>query len=145
MNIIAILAALGLEQWRAFHWRVAMEGLFIRYARGVERKLNDGTPQHGLVATLATVAPPAVLAAVVFFALDAAHPLLGLVWNVAALYLLVGFRRFSHSYTAVEKALKAILVERNLPLRRTHSIRDLNRDLRMDGLKTGLAEKAGET
>ena len=46
MNIIAILAALGLEQWRAFHWRVAMEALFIGYARRVERKLNDGTAQH---------------------------------------------------------------------------------------------------
>jgi cobalamin biosynthesis protein CobD/CbiB len=107
MNIIAILAALGLEQWRAFHWRVALEGLFVGYARGVERKLNDGTAQHGLVAALATLAPPALLAAGVFLALDAVHPLLGLVWNVAALYLLMGFRRFSHSYTAVEKALKA--------------------------------------
>ena len=54
-----------------------------------------------------TVAPPVVLAAGVFFALDAANPLLGLVWNVAVLYLLMGFRRFSHSYTVVEKALKA--------------------------------------
>ena len=53
------------------------------------------------------MAPPALLAAVVFLALDAVHPLLGLVWNVAALYLLMGFRRFSHAYTAVEKALKA--------------------------------------
>jgi adenosylcobinamide-phosphate synthase len=107
MNIIAILAALGLEQWRAFRGRVAVEGLFIRYARGVERKLNDGTARNGLVATLVTVAPPVVLAAGVFFALDAANPLLGLVWNVAVLYLLMGFRRFSHSYTVVEKALKA--------------------------------------
>ncbi len=107
MNIIAILAALGLEQWRAFHWRVALEGVFIRYARRVERKLNDGTARHGLVATLATVAPPVVLAAGIYLALDAVHPLLGLVWNVAALYLLMGFRRFSHAYTGVESALKA--------------------------------------
>jgi len=42
---------------------------------------------------------------------------------------------------AVEKALKAILVHRNKPLKRTHSIRDLERDLRMDGLETGLAEE----
>ena len=55
MIIIAILAALGLEQWRAFHWRVAMEGRFIHYARGVERKLNDGTAQHGLVDAAAFV------------------------------------------------------------------------------------------
>ncbi len=42
---------------------------------------------------------------------------------------------------AVEKALKAILVHRNMPLKRTHSIRDLDRDLRMDGWETGLAEE----
>ena len=58
MNIIAILAALGLEQWRAFHWRAALERLFVRYARTLERKLNGGTAQQGMVATLATLAPP---------------------------------------------------------------------------------------
>lgn len=42
---------------------------------------------------------------------------------------------------AVEKALKAILIHRGVPLKRTHSIRDLDRDLGMDGVETGLAEE----
>jgi HEPN domain-containing protein len=42
---------------------------------------------------------------------------------------------------AVEKALKAVLVHRSMPLKRTHSIHDLERDLRMDGLETGLGEE----
>ncbi len=42
---------------------------------------------------------------------------------------------------AVEKALKAILIHRDMPLKRTHSIRDLDRDLRMDGVETGLGEE----
>ncbi len=42
---------------------------------------------------------------------------------------------------AVEKALKAILAHRNMPLRRTHSIRELERDLRKDGLETDLSEE----
>jgi adenosylcobinamide-phosphate synthase len=107
MNIIAILAALGLEQWRAFQWRAALEQLFVRYARTLERKLNGGSAQQGMVATLAAVAPPVLLAGGVYFALNVVNPLLGLVWNVAALYLLMGFRRFSHAYTSVEAALKA--------------------------------------
>ncbi len=107
MNVIAILAALGLEQWRAFHWRAALEQLFVRYARTLERKLNGGSAQQGMVAALAALAPPVLVAGGVYFALDAVHPLLGLVWNVAALYLLMGFRRFSHAYTNVEAALKA--------------------------------------
>jgi cobalamin biosynthesis protein CobD/CbiB len=107
MNVIAILAALGLEQWRAFRWRAALEQLFVRCARTLERKLNGGSAQQGLVAALAAVAPPVLVAAGLYFALDAVHPLLGLVWNVAVLYLLMGFRRFSHAYTSVEAALKA--------------------------------------
>jgi len=107
MNVIAILAALGLEQWRAFRWRAALERLFVRYARTLERKLNGGSAQQGSVAALAAVAPPVLVAAGMYFALDAVHPLLGLVWNVAVLYLLMGFRRFSHAYTTVEAALRA--------------------------------------
>ncbi len=40
----------------------------------------------------------------------------------------------------VEKALKAIRVYRHMPARRTHSIRDLNRDLVIAGIETGLTE-----
>ena len=42
---------------------------------------------------------------------------------------------------AVEKALKAIRVYRNMPARRTHSIRDLNRDLVIAGISTSLTEE----
>ncbi|MCL5281333.1 MAG: HEPN domain-containing protein [Planctomycetes bacterium] len=42
---------------------------------------------------------------------------------------------------AIEKALKGVLVCRNMPLKRTHSIRDLNRDLLRDGWETNLAEE----
>jgi HEPN domain-containing protein len=41
----------------------------------------------------------------------------------------------------VEKALKAIRIHRNMSLRQTHSIRDLNRALARIGLETGLSEE----
>jgi HEPN domain-containing protein len=41
---------------------------------------------------------------------------------------------------AVEKALKAIRIHRNMSPRRTHSIRDLNRDLALAGIKTTLTD-----
>ncbi len=106
MNLIAVLAALALEQWRAFRWRARVERVFVRYARAVERRLNGGTARHALIATLVAVTPPVLVAAAVFFALAALQPLLGLVWNVAALYLLMGFRRFSYAFTDVRQALK---------------------------------------
>ena len=105
MNLIAVLAALGLEQWRALRWRAALEQLFVRYVRAVEHKLNGGTVQQGAIAAAAAVLPPVLFAVGVYFALDAAHPLLGLLWNIVALYLLMGFRRFSHVFTDVQEAL----------------------------------------
>jgi cobalamin biosynthesis protein CobD/CbiB len=107
MSFIAVIVALGLEQWRAFHWRGALERLFVRYARMLERKLNGGTAGQGAVATAAALAPPVLVAAVVFWLASELHPLLGLVWNVAVLYLLMGFRRFSHAFSEITAALKA--------------------------------------
>ena len=46
-----------------------------------------------------------------------------------------------NSQQAIEKALKAIRVHRQMLVRRTHSIRDLNRDLFIAGIKTGLTEE----
>jgi cobalamin biosynthesis protein CobD/CbiB len=107
MNFIAVLAALGLEQWRAFHWRAALERAFVAYARWLEEKLNGGTARQGAIATVAALLPPVVIAGVVHAALAVANPLLALLWDVAVLYLLMGFRRFSHAYTDVVKALKS--------------------------------------
>jgi adenosylcobinamide-phosphate synthase len=107
MNFIAILAALGLEQWRAFHWRGALERVFVRYVRALERKLDGGTVQQGAIAMVVALAPPVLIAAAAFWVLDAVHPLLGLAWNVAVLYLLMGFRRFSHAFSEIGAALKA--------------------------------------
>ncbi len=107
MSLLAILIALGLEQWRAFDWRTAGERAFVRYARAVERKLNGGTRQHGTFAVVAALVPPTALAALLFFFADALHPVAGLVVNAAILYLLMGFRRFSRALSAIVAALQA--------------------------------------
>jgi adenosylcobinamide-phosphate synthase len=107
MNFIAVLAALGLEQWRAFRWRASLERAFVRYARWIEEKLNGGTVQQGVVAAIAALAPPVLVAAGIFGLLYELHPLGGLAWNVVILYLLMGFRRFSHAFSDVAAALKA--------------------------------------
>ena len=48
MNFIAILAALGLEQWRAFRWRAALEQLFVRYARAARAQVERRQRAAGL-------------------------------------------------------------------------------------------------
>ncbi len=49
-----------------------------------------------------------------------------------------------NSQQAVEKSLKAVRVHRGMGVRRTHSIRDLNRDLIAAGCDVGLAEDDSE-
>ena len=106
MTLLAILAALGLEQWRAFEWRAAVERAFVGYVRRLERQFNGGTTGQGAVATVLALAPPVLLAAGVWWLADFASPALGLVWNVIVLYLLMGFRRFSHAVSAIVLAFK---------------------------------------
>lgn len=107
MSLIAILAALGLEQWRAFRWRGALERIFVRYTRFIERQFNGGSVRHGVMAAAAALLPPVLIAATVFWALCRVSPLLGLLWNVVLLYLLMGFRHFSHAFSEIVAALKA--------------------------------------
>jgi adenosylcobinamide-phosphate synthase len=107
MNLLAILAALGLEQWRAFHWRVGLERIFVRYARYLERNLNGGRTDQGLLAMVAALLPPVVIAAAGYWLLTHAHPLLGVAWNVVVLYALMGFRRFSHAVSTIIAAFRA--------------------------------------
>ena len=107
MSLIAILAALGLEQWRAFRWRGSLERIFIRYTRFIERQFNAGSVRHGVMAVAAALLPPVLVATAVFEGLDHVSPLLGLVWNIVLLYLLMGFRHFSHAFTEIAAALKS--------------------------------------
>ena len=79
----------------------------MRYARYLERKLNGGTRQHGIIAAVAALAPPVLVSAALYWLADALHPALGLVVNAIVLYCLMGFRRFSHALSAIVAALSA--------------------------------------
>lgn len=107
MNLLAIVIALALEQWRSFAWRASVERAFVGYARAIERRLNGGTLGQGVVATVLAIAPPVVVAALVWWSLDRLNPSLGLVFDVLVLYALMGFRRFSHAVSAIISALKS--------------------------------------
>jgi adenosylcobinamide-phosphate synthase len=107
MNFLAIIVALALEQWRSFGWRGALQRAFVRYGRALERRFNAGTAQQGAIAALLALLPPVAITAAGYWILDQLHPLLALVWNVTILYVLVGFRHFSHAFSAIAEALRA--------------------------------------
>jgi len=106
MNLLAIVVALALEQWRAFEWRKGVERAFVAYARGIEQRLNGGTLGQGALAAALTLLPPVLVAGLVWWFASRMHPALGLLVNVVVLYLLMGFRHFSHAISAVVAALK---------------------------------------
>ena len=112
MGVIAIIAALLLEQWRPLAERRSVAGALAAGATWLEHSFNGGERKHGIIAWLVAVAPAVILAGVLHALLFAAHPLLALAFNVAVLYLTLGFRQFSHYFTAIQLALKTGDVER---------------------------------
>lgn len=78
----------------------------MRYARTLERNLNGGRLEHGVLAAVAALVPPVLAAAGVYWLAYYVHPLLGVAWNVVVLYFLMGFRRFSHALSAIVDAFR---------------------------------------
>ncbi len=112
MGALAIIAALLLEQWRPLADRKAWAGLAGGYAGWLESTFNAGEARQGTVAWLIAVLPPVLGAAALHFALDWIHPLASLAFDVAALYVTLGFRQFSHFFTDIQKAMREGSIDR---------------------------------
>ncbi|HEY5900352.1 MAG TPA: CobD/CbiB family protein [Burkholderiales bacterium] len=107
MSVLAIIAALVIEQWRPLGDRVALQGTLASWAGWLEQSFNGGERRHGVIAWLVAVVPPALLALVIHAVLFSVTPLLALLFNIAVLYLTLGFRQFSHYFTDIQLAVKA--------------------------------------
>ena len=107
MSVLAIIAALVIEQWRPLGERRALQGTLAAWASWLEQAFNGGERRHGMVAWFVAVLPPVILAAVLHAVLYSVHGLLGLLFNIAVLYLTLGFRQFSHNFTDIQLAVKA--------------------------------------
>ncbi len=112
MTVISLIVVLLLEQLRPLSERKAVAVPLSHYARFFEGHFNDGQERHGTIAWLLAVLPATVACAALYFALAAVNPLLGFAWNVAILYLTLGFRQFSHYYTDIHLALRMGETER---------------------------------
>lgn len=112
MTVISLIVVLLLEQVRPLADREVVGVPMQSYARFFERHFNDGQESHGMVAWLLAVLPATIACAAIYFVLMAVSPLLGFAWNVAVLYLALGFRQFSHYYTDIHLALRMGETER---------------------------------
>ena len=112
MTVLAIIAALLAEQWRPLDNRRGVHGALSAYAARLEQAFNGGDRRHGVVAWLVAVLPPVIAAAAVHYLLLEASFVLALAFNIVALYFTLGFRQFSHHFTALQLAVKSGDVDR---------------------------------
>lgn len=106
MGLLSLIAALLLEQWRPLQDRRYLLSPAGQYAAFFERHFNAGERHQGAVAWSLAVLPPVLATWIIYALLLRASPVAALAWNVAALYLTMGFRQFSHYFTDIHLALK---------------------------------------
>jgi cobalamin biosynthesis protein CobD/CbiB len=106
MSVLAVVLALLLEQWRPLGDRKLYFAALSAGAGWLETSFNAGEERHGRVAWLLGVVPAVAVAIALHYALYALSPLLALLFNVAALYLTLGFRQFSHYFTGIQVAIR---------------------------------------
>jgi cobalamin biosynthesis protein CobD/CbiB len=112
MSVLAIIAALVIEQWRPLGERQGVQAALAAWAIWLERSFNGGERRHGVTAWLVGILPPFALAIVLHALLASAGWPFALLLDIAVLYLTLGFRQFSHYFTDIQVAIKAGDVDR---------------------------------
>ena len=106
MSVLAIIAALVLEQWRPIGELKPVQASLVAWGNWIEQSFNGGERRHGIVGWLVAVLPWALAVGAAHYALAAVSPILALAFNVLILYLTLGFRQFSHYFTALQVAVR---------------------------------------
>jgi adenosylcobinamide-phosphate synthase len=109
MSFFAILLALLIEQVRPLARGNPIHAALRGWTRWASSNFDAGKPHHGWVAWLVATIVPSLAVLGVYWALAVAPfgwPF-AMLWNVAILYVTLGFRQFSHHFTAIRDALDA--------------------------------------
>ncbi|WP_394790231.1 CobD/CbiB family protein [Rhodoferax sp.] len=108
MSFFAIMFALLLEQVRPLARDNPIHGMLRSWVRGSSRNFDAGKPQHGWLAWALAVSVPSLVALGLHWllVLTLGWPV-AVLWNVAVLYITLGFRQFSHHFTEIRDALES--------------------------------------
>lgn len=106
MTLLSLIVALLLEQVRPLPVRQIVLDPLRRFAGVLVERFNDGQARNGAVAWLLFVVSVVAAGALAFFLLWLVHPVLAVAFNVAMLYLTMGFRQESHFFTDIHLALR---------------------------------------
>lgn len=107
MSLLSLIVTLLLEQARPLPGTVwGDKGWVARYSAFIEQRFNAGEAQHGTIAWFVAVVPPVLVSALIYYVLFVLQPVLALAWNVAVLYVTMGFRQQSHFFTDIHLSLR---------------------------------------
>jgi adenosylcobinamide-phosphate synthase len=106
MSFFAVLFALLIEQLKPLPRRNVVHDALTSWMRWTGRNFDAGRDHHAWVVWCITTLVPALLAFGVYAAIAHSSLPLALVWNVAVLYLTLGFRQFSHYFTDIRDSLE---------------------------------------
>lgn len=107
MSFFAIVLALLIEQARPLARSNPIHEGLRAWALSARRNFDAGSTVHGWVTWgLAVCVPPLAVLAVYWLLRHYIGWPLALLWNVAVLYVTLGFRQFSHHFTKIRDALE---------------------------------------
>jgi adenosylcobinamide-phosphate synthase len=105
MSFFAVLFALLIEQLKPLPRGNVVHDSLTGWMHWTGRNFDAGRDHHAWVVWGITCVFPALVAWGIYFGLAHFSVLLALAWNVAVLYLTLGFRQFSHYFTDIRDAL----------------------------------------
>ncbi len=105
MSFFAVLFALMIEQLKPLPRGNVVHDSLTSWMRWTGRNFDAGRDHHAWVVWCVTAVVPALVAWGAHAAFAHVNVLLALLWDVAVLYLTLGFRQFSHYFTDIRDAL----------------------------------------
>jgi len=107
MSFFSLLLALVIEQIRPLSGHHFLREGLRQWATWVGRNVDAGQKAHGWLTWVVTVGVPAVVVLTIHWLLALTLGwVFAVVWNVALLYVTLGFRQFSHHFTDIRDALE---------------------------------------
>ena len=106
MSFFAVLFALLIEQLKPLPRRNFVHDALTGWMRWTGRNFDAGKDHHAWVVWGVTALVPALVAWAIYLLIGRFSLLAALAWNVAVLYVTMGFRQFSHYFTDIRDALQ---------------------------------------
>lgn len=106
MSFFSVLFALLIEQLKPLRGGNIVHESLMGWVRWTGRNFDAGKGVHAWVVWCITVIVPALVTWGLFYAIAHLSLVAALAWNVAVLYLTLGFRQFSHYFTDIRDALE---------------------------------------